>query len=151
VAENIGYGVPNATPDQIREAAKAARADEFIDTFESGYDTLIGERGIRLSGGQKQRISIARAVLRDTPILVLDEATSSVDVETEKLIHEAMDQIMENRTTIIIAHRLSTVKKADKIVVMEDGRVVEVGTHEELLKNNGLYGRLISIQNMSRE
>jgi len=147
VAENIGYGRDGATIGQIIEAAKVARADEFINGFENGYDTLIGERGIRLSGGQKQRISIARAVLRDTPVLILDEATSSVDVETEKLVHEAMDHIMEHRTTIIIAHRLSTVKKADKIIVMEDGRIAEMGTHEELLKSGGLYERLINIQN----
>ncbi|MDR1665244.1 MAG: ABC transporter ATP-binding protein/permease, partial [Clostridiales bacterium] len=117
VAENIAYGRPDATRGEITKASEVARADEFICQLNEGYDTIIGERGIRLSGGQKQRLSIARAVLRDTPVLILDEATASVDVETEKLIHEAMDEIMKGRTTIIIAHRLSTVKKADKIIV----------------------------------
>jgi ABC-type multidrug transport system fused ATPase/permease subunit len=145
VAENIAYGHKGATMEQIMAAAKTARADEFIDTFEQGYDTFIGERGVRLSGGQKQRISIARAVLRNSPILILDEATASVDVETEKLIHDAMDEVMEHRTTILIAHRLSTVKKADKIVVLNEGRIEEMGTHQELLKAGGLYSHLAMI------
>ena len=146
VEENIAYGQKDASREQIIEAAKTARAHDFIMAMEDGYDTYIGERGIRLSGGQKQRISIARAVLRNRPILILDEATASVDVETEKLIHEAMDVVMQNRTTILIAHRLSTVKKADKIVVLRDGRIEEMGTHEELLQKEGLYAHLAGIQ-----
>ena len=145
LAENIAYGCENATPEQIAAAAKTARADEFINTFEEGYDTFIGERGVRLSGGQKQRISIARAVLRNSPVLILDEATASVDVETEKLIHQAMDEVMQDRTTILIAHRLSTVKKADKIVVLKDGKIEEIGTHTQLLQAGGLYSRLALI------
>jgi ATP-binding cassette subfamily B protein len=146
VAENIAYGFKDAAMEQIIDAAKTARAHEFIESFENGYDTMIGERGVRLSGGQKQRLSIARAVLRNRPILILDEATASVDVETEKLIHDAMDQVMENRTTILIAHRLSTVKKADKIVVINEGKIEEMGTHEQLMATGGLYSRLAAIQ-----
>jgi ATP-binding cassette subfamily B protein len=146
VAENIAYGFKDATMEQIIDAAKTARAHEFIESFENGYDTMIGERGVRLSGGQKQRLSIARAVLRNRPILILDEATASVDVETEKLIHDAMDQVMENRTTILIAHRLSTVKKADKIVVINEGKIEEMGTHDQLMATGGLYSRLAAIQ-----
>jgi len=147
VAENIAYGKPDATDEEIINAAKLAHADEFIDELEAGYDTYIGERGFKLSGGQKQRLSIARTVLRDKPILILDEATASVDVETDRLIQEAMDEIMKGRTTIIIAHRLSTIKKADMIYVLKDGEVAEKGTHEELEKNGGTYKLYTSIQN----
>lgn len=139
IADNIAYGVSGATREQIMEAAKTANAHSFIIETEKGYDTVIGERGIRLSGGQKQRLSIARAILKDAPILVLDEATASVDNETEKLIHEAIDRVTRNRTTIIIAHRLSTIKNADKIAVIKDGTIAELGSHEELLKNGRIY------------
>ena len=145
VFENIAYGCPGATNEQVIAAAKVARAHSFIEEFEHGYSTIIGERGVRLSGGQKQRLSIARAVLRNKPILILDEATASVDVETEKLIQEAMDEVMENRTTIIIAHRLSTIKKADKIIVLNGGAVEDIGTHEELVSRGGLYAQLSEI------
>ena len=148
VFENIAYGFPGATREQVIEAAKVARAHNFIVDFENGYDTVIGERGVRLSGGQKQRLSIARAVLRNKPILILDEATASVDVETEKQIQEAMDEIMEDRTTIIIAHRLSTIKKADKIIVLNEGEIEDMGTHDELVSRGGLYAHLSEI-NMS--
>lgn len=146
VADNIAYGMKNATFDEIVEAAKIAHAHEFIQELENGYDTVIGERGIKLSGGQKQRLSIARAVLRNTPILILDEATASVDMETEKLIHEAIDRVIENRTTIVIAHRLSSIRKADKIVVLNEGVIAEFGTHDELMRQEGLYQKLCSIQ-----
>ncbi|MCL1998379.1 MAG: ABC transporter ATP-binding protein/permease [Turicibacter sp.] len=142
IHENIAYGSPGATKESVIEAAKVARAHDFICGLEAGYDTIIGERGVRLSGGQKQRLSIARAVLRNKPILILDEATASVDVETEHLIQEAMDEVMENRTTIIIAHRLSTIKKADKIIVLNEGIIEDIGTHEELTERGGLYAHL---------
>ena len=139
VRDNISYGEPNASDEQIEEAARLAHAHEFIDNMENGYDTLIGERGIKLSGGQKQRLSIARAILRNRPILILDEATSAVDVETEQLIQQALDKVMRNRTTIIIAHRLSTVKKADNIIVLKNGHIAESGTHDQLIANDGVY------------
>ncbi len=142
VAENIRYGAPDATDEEVFTASRLANADGFINELEHGYDTIVGERGVRLSGGQKQRIAIARAILRNRPILILDEATSAVDNRTERLIHEAIDKVIENRTTIIIAHRLSTIKNADKIVVIENGGVKEMGSHEELLKLNGAYKKL---------
>ncbi|MDO8686269.1 MAG: ABC transporter ATP-binding protein [Clostridiales bacterium] len=146
VYENIAYGAPGATKEDIERAAVVAHADEFIRNLEKGYDTIIGERGIKISGGQKQRLSIARAVLRNSSVLILDEATASVDTETEKLIHDAMDKVMENRTTIIIAHRLSSIMRADKIVVVNEGRIEELGTHSKLLAGGGLYSRLCKVQ-----
>lgn len=145
VFDNIAYGNPSATREEVLEAAKIARADEFITGMPDGYDTLIGERGVRLSGGQKQRIAIARAILKNSPVLILDEATSAVDNETEALIQQAIDELSKSRTVVVIAHRLSTVMKADKIIVLEDGKVTEQGTHNELLKNNGLYARLCNV------
>ena len=142
VSENIRYGAPDATDEEVFAASRLANAEGFINELENGYDTIVGERGVRLSGGQKQRIAIARAILRNRPILILDEATSAVDNRTERLIHEAIDKVIENRTTIIIAHRLSTIKNADKIVVIEDGGVKEMGSHEELLQLNGAYNKL---------
>jgi ABC-type multidrug transport system fused ATPase/permease subunit len=145
LAENIGYGRPESNREEIIAASRLARADDFIDELNDGYETLVGERGLRLSGGQKQRVSIARAVLRDRPILILDEATASVDVETEKQIRDAMDDVMRNRTTVIIAHRLSTIKKADKIIVLNKGRIEDIGTHDELVNRGGLYAHLTEI------
>ena len=145
LAENIAYGKPEATREEIVEASRLARADEFIETLDEGYDTMVGERGLRLSGGQKQRVSIARAVLRNRPILILDEATAAVDVETEKQIREALDEVMKNRTTVIIAHRLSTIKKADKIIVLKDGKIEDIGTHDELVSRGGLYAHMTEI------
>lgn len=146
VRQNILFGRPDATEEEMIEAAKIANAHEFIMQLPDGYDTIIGERGVKLSGGQKQRISIARAILKDAPILILDEATSSVDTETELLIQEALERLMRNRTTIIIAHRLSTIRNADLIVVLEGKRIAEMGTHEELLRRNGLYRHLLEVQ-----
>ncbi len=144
--DNILFGRPNATEAEMIEAAKVANAHEFISSLSEGYDTLIGERGVKLSGGQKQRISIARAVLKNAPILILDEATSSVDTETELLIQQALERLMVGRTTIIIAHRLSTIRNANKIVVLEGKHIAEMGTHADLLAKGGLYKRLVSVQ-----
>ena len=145
IEENIAYGVDNYTRENVVDAAKTAYADEFISKMPNGYDTVVGERGVRLSGGQKQRIAIARAVLRNTPILILDEATSSVDTETESNIQEAVEKLMGNRTIIVIAHRLTTVMKADNIIVLEKGSVVEQGTHKELFEKGGLYAKMCRI------
>ena len=145
VFDNIAYGNPRASREQVLEASRIAHADDFIKEMPDGYDTLIGERGVRLSGGQKQRIAIARAVLKDSPVLILDEATSAVDNETEALIQQAIDELSKSRTVIVIAHRLSTVMKADNIIVLENGEITEQGTHAELLENNGLYARLCSV------
>ena len=146
VEYNIRYGNREATDDAVRLAAQLAYADEFIDALPKGYNTIIGDRGARLSGGQRQRICIARAILRDAPILLLDEATSALDTESEAMVQKALANLMENRTTFVIAHRLSTVMHADKIVVLEKGRIVEQGTHAELLEMNGLYQRLHRVQ-----
>ncbi len=143
VRENIRYGRLDATDEEVEAAARAARVADFIDDLPEGYDTMVGERGVNLSGGQRQRISIARALLRDAPILILDEATSSVDSESEAKIQDALDRLRSNRTTLIAAHRLSTILEADKILVLEDGRVVEFGSHSELIYRNGLYSRLV--------
>ncbi|WP_049928679.1 ABC transporter ATP-binding protein [Halopiger goleimassiliensis] len=146
VEENIAYGTFDADREEIVEAAKAAEAHDFIQNLPDGYDTMVGERGVKLSGGQRQRVAIARAVLKDPDILVLDEATSDVDTETEMLIQRSIDDLTENRTTFAIAHRLSTIKDADQILVLEDGEIVERGTHEELLENDGLYSHLWGVQ-----
>ncbi|MEE8465584.1 MAG: ABC transporter ATP-binding protein, partial [Dehalococcoidia bacterium] len=146
VAENLRFGGPGATQEQLEAAAKAANAHDFISHLPQGYETVVGERAVRLSGGQKQRIAIARAVLKDAPILVLDEALSSVDAENEAVIQEALDQLMAGRTTLIIAHRLSSVVKADRIIVLEDGRLVESGNHGELVAANGVYAELMAQQ-----
>ena len=145
---NITFGVENATMEQVIEAAKIANAHEFIMATENGYDTNVGDRGCLLSGGQRQRISIARAILKNPPILILDEATSALDTESERLVQEALERLMKSRTTIAIAHRLSTIKNADEICVLRDGEIVERGKHDELLKKNGLYKRLNDMQSL---
>jgi subfamily B ATP-binding cassette protein MsbA len=146
VWQNIAYGKPEATRAEILRAAKAANADEFIEKMPQGYDTPIGERGVTLSGGQRQRIAIARAVIRDTPILILDEPTSGLDASSEQLVFEALDRLMEGRTAIVIAHRLLTIRRANKIFVIADGGIVESGKHEELLKRGGIYAELHNLQ-----
>ena len=146
IRENIRYGRSDATDAQVIAAAQAAQAHDFIVNFSEGYDTLVGERGVTLSGGQRQRIAIARALLMDPRILILDNSTSSVDTQTEKLIQEALDRLMEGRTTFVIAHRLATVRRADLIVVMADGRIVQRGRHAELLRQGGLYREIYDLQ-----
>lgn len=146
VRENIAYGKLGATDDEIEAVARAAHAHEFIVEFPDGYDTVVGERGVKLSGGQRQRIAIARALLKNPAILILDEATSSLDSESERLVQDALETLMQGRTTFVIAHRLSTVRRADRIIVLEGGRLVEEGTHDELMTGGGLYKRLYEIQ-----
>ncbi|MFD0980288.1 ABC transporter ATP-binding protein [Tropicimonas aquimaris] len=149
IAENIAFGRPDATENEIRAAAQAANADAFIEALPDGYDSVIGERGMTLSGGQRQRISIARALAKDTPILIFDEPTSAVDPETEAQILEAMSRLLEGRTTVIIAHRLSTIERADRVAFLEDGRIVELGTHEQLQRLGGRMARFQSLQGMA--
>jgi ABC-type multidrug transport system fused ATPase/permease subunit len=146
VAENIMYGAPESDEKAMMEAARLARAHDFIMDLPQGYETIIGERGVKLSGGQKQRLAVARALLRQTPILILDEATSAVDSETESQIQAALKELVRNRTTVVIAHRLSTIREADQILVLSEKGIVEAGRHEELLARGGLYSRLYRTQ-----
>mgnify|MGYP005629214997 CR=1 FL=1 len=146
VRNNISYGQSETKENDIISAAKSANAIEFIDSLSEGLDTVIGERGVTLSGGQKQRISIARAIIRNSPLLILDEATSSLDTKSEKLVQEALKGLMQGKTVLVIAHRLSTVQSADKIIVLERGRIVEEGSHKELLSLNGKYAEFYDVQ-----
>jgi ATP-binding cassette subfamily B protein len=145
-SHNIAYGRPDAGEADIRAAAEAAHADEFLSALPQGYGTFLGEKGVKLSGGQKQRIAIARAILRNPSLLLLDEATSALDAESEQLVQDALDKLMQKRTTLIIAHRLATVVDADRILVMDQGRIVASGTHASLIAEGGLYARLASLQ-----
>jgi subfamily B ATP-binding cassette protein MsbA len=146
IRENIAYARPEAPVEQVEAAARAAHAHEFIERLPNGYDTLVGERGVKLSGGQRQRIAIARAILKDPAVLILDEATSSLDTESERLVEDALERLLVGRTTLIIAHRLSTVRRADRLVVLDHGRIVEQGSHTALLALGGLYARLYQQQ-----
>ena len=145
IAENIAYARPEASPDQIVEAARRARAHAFIERLPAGYDTLVGERGVKLSGGERQRVAIARAILADAPILIFDEATSSLDNETEREVQAAMADVTAGKTAIVIAHRLSTIRDADRILVFDRGRIVEQGGHDELAEADGVYARLAAL------
>ena len=144
--ENIRYGKPDASDEEVIAAAKVAQVDEFVRKLPDGYQTFLGERGTRLSGGQRQRIAIARAILKDAPILLLDEATSALDAESEILVQQGLNAAMQNRTTLMIAHRLSTVQKANRIIVLENGRIVEIGSPSQLREQGGLYARLATLQ-----
>ena len=146
VAENIRYGRPGASDEEVLSAATAANAHEFVAAFPDAYETIVGERGVRLSGGQKQRVAIARAILKDPKVLVLDEATSALDAESEHLVQEALSRLMKGRTTLIIAHRLSTVREADRVLVMDGGQVVQSGSHDELVGVDGIYRQLVQRQ-----
>ncbi|WP_449278967.1 ABC transporter ATP-binding protein [Leucobacter sp. GX24907] len=147
IAENIAYGYPEATRDEIEAVARRAAVDRFVESFPRGYDTVIGERGMKLSGGQKQRIAVARAMLKDAPILVLDEATSALDTKSERLVQEGLDDLMRDRTSLIIAHRLSTIAEVDRIITLRDGRIDEIGSPEELAVSGGIYAELLALQN----
>jgi subfamily B ATP-binding cassette protein MsbA len=149
VRENISLGKPDASLEEVIAAAKVANAHDFIQQLPEGYETNIGDTGGKLSGGQRQRLSIARAVLKNPPILILDEATSALDTESEKLVQEALGRLMRSRTSLVIAHRLSTIQFADKIIVMEDGRIVERGTHQSLLDKGGVYAKLCEMQSFA--
>ncbi len=146
VWENLRYGRPDASETEIRRAAVSAHADEFIQQLPAGYDSFLGEQGVRLSGGQRQRIALGRAILKDPALLLLDEATSALDAESERVVQQALEQLMKNRTTIVIAHRLATVMDADQIAVMDEGRLVAVGTHNDLLESSSLYSHLAGLQ-----
>ena len=150
IRANIAYGNPSVGMDKIEEAAKQAYAHDFITHFTAGYDTVIGDRGMRLSGGERQRIAIARALLKNPPILILDEATSQLDTQAERIVQEALDRLIQGRTVFVIAHRLSTVRNAHRIVVLDKGNIVEEGPHSELLNKDGLYKRLYSMQEIQK-
>jgi ATP-binding cassette, subfamily B, bacterial len=150
IAENIAYGNRWATRARIEQAARVANAAEFIDRLPAGYDTLIGERGVRLSGGQRQRLAIARAVLADPKVFILDEATSNLDSESERLIQQSLDQLLRGRTSFVIAHRLSTIRHADRILVLDDGAIAQAGSHDELMSGSGLYRDMVELQRIEQ-
>jgi ATP-binding cassette subfamily B protein len=144
--ENIRYGKPQASDAEVRAAAQAAFADEFIERLPEGYDTFLGERGVRLSGGQRQRIAIARALLKNPPLMLLDEATSALDAQSERMVQAALESAMQGRTTLVIAHRLATVQRANRIIVLDHGRLIEQGSHTDLVAQGGMYARLAALQ-----